>query len=100
MYTLATRDNMAILIILIIMIIFFILIIWSGLVLSAGQHLEWDEAVITSVANKQPNKQPNKQLPDYSASPDFFVGPIGLLEIWRSAITKLFIEQPRLHRVC
>ena len=23
--------------------------------------------------------------PDYSASPDFFVGPIGLFEIWRSA---------------
>ena len=28
----------------------------------------------------------NRQLPDYSASPDFFVGPIGLFEIWRSAI--------------
>ena len=23
--------------------------------------------------------------PDYSASPDFFVGPIGLFEIWRQA---------------
>ena len=37
--------------------------------------------------NNQPNKQPNKQLPDYSASPDFFVRPIGLFEIWRSAKT-------------
>ena len=33
----------------------------------------------------RPNKRPNKQLPDYRASPDF-VGPIGLFEIWRSAI--------------
>ena len=36
-----------------------------------------------SVANNQTTKQP----PDYSASPDFFVGPIGLFEIWRSAIS-------------
>ena len=35
-----------------------------------------------SVTTNRPNKQP----PDYSASPDFFVGPIGLFEIWRSAI--------------
>ena len=35
------------------------------------------------VANNRPNKQP----PDYRASPDFFVGPIGLFEIWRSAIS-------------
>ena len=35
-----------------------------------------------SVATEQTTKQP----PDYSASPDFFVGPIGLFEIWRSAI--------------
>ena len=55
------------------------LIIWFGLVWSAGQYLEWDEAVITSVATKQ-------QIPDYRAYPDFFVGPIGLFEIWRSAI--------------
>ena len=60
------------------------LIIWFGLVWSAGQHLEWDEAVITSVATERPNKQ----LPDYRASPDF-VGPIGLFEIWRSAINSL-----------
>ena len=64
--------------------------------------LEWDEAVIPSWAQRY--NRPNKQPPDYSASPDFFVGPIGLFEIWRSAInqlmTRLFIEQPRLHRVC
>ena len=36
---------------------------------------------------KQPTKQTNKQPPDYRASPDFFVGPIGLFEIWRSAKT-------------
>ena len=38
-----------------------------------------------SVATEQTtnNKQ---QLLDYSAYPDFFVGPIGLFEIWRSAI--------------
>ena len=37
-----------------------------------------------SVATEQTtnNKQ---QPPDYRASPDFFVGPIGLFEIWRSA---------------
>ena len=39
---------------------------------------------MTSVAtNDRPN---NKQLPDYSASPDIFVGPIELFEIWISAI--------------
>ena len=56
----------------------------SGPVWSAGQHLEWDEAVITSVATT--NRTTNEQLPDYRAYPDFFVGPVGLLEIWRSAI--------------
>ena len=35
-----------------------------------------------SVATEQTTEQP----PDYRASPDFFVGPIGLFEIWRSAI--------------
>ena len=40
---------------------------------------------MTSVATtNQPNKQ---QLPDYRAYPDFFVGPIGLFEICRSAIS-------------
>ena len=38
---------------------------------------------------KQPTDQPTEQLPDYSASPDFFVGPIGLFEIWRSAMATL-----------
>ena len=33
--------------------------------------------------NKRTN---NKQLPNFRAFPDFFVGPIGLFEIWRSAI--------------
>ena len=42
--------------------ILIILIIWSGLVWSAGQHLLWDEAVLTSVANKQTNKQTTFQL--------------------------------------
>ena len=48
------------------LLILVILIIWSGLVWSAGQHLEWDEAVITSVATNQTNKQ----LRDNRASPD------------------------------
>ena len=33
-------------------------------------------------------RRPTEQLPDYSAYPDFFVGPIGLFEIWRSAILR------------
>ena len=41
-----------------------------------------------SVATDQPTNQPNNQPPDYSASPDFFVRPIGLFEIWRSAINR------------
>ena len=49
------------------MIIFISLIIWSGHVCSGGQHLKWDEAVITSVAtsvatpertNNYPNIEP------------------------------------------
>ena len=35
---------------------------------------------MTSVATNQPTKQTDKQLPVYRASPDFFVGPIGLLK--------------------
>ena len=34
----------------------------------------------------QTTNRTNNQPPDYSASQDFFVGPIGLFEIWRSAI--------------
>ena len=52
------------------------MIIWFGLVWSAGKHLEWDEAVITSVATEQPNKQ----LPDYSASPDFLLDLLDFLK--------------------
>ena len=42
--------------------------------------------------------QPTKQLPDYRASPNFFVGPIGLFEIWRLAIiiTSLVISVGKL----
>ena len=46
--------------------------VFSGLVWSVLQHLQWDEAVVTSIANKKPNNQPNNNnLPEYSASPDF-----------------------------
>ena len=63
------------------------MIIWSLLVCSAGQHLVWDEAVIPSCAQRC--DQTTKQPPDYRASPDFCVRPIGLFEIWRSAILVL-----------
>ena len=72
-------------IILKILIIFIILIIWCGLVWSAGQHLEWDEAVITSVANN--NRTTTKQLPDYRASPDFF---LDLLDFMKSEDRQIF----------
>ena len=57
------------------------MIIWSGLVWSTGQHLEWDEAVLTSVATNR--------LTDHRIIVPLqilFVGPIGLFEIWKSAI--------------
>ena len=36
----------------------------------------------------QPTERTTEQLPDYRGSPDFFVKPIGLFEIWRSEIQK------------
>ena len=57
-----TKKHLVILILLIILtilIILIILIILSGLVWSAGQHLECDEAVITSVVTtEQTNNYP------------------------------------------
>ena len=67
----------------------------------------WHAPVMASVATAKQqttnNEQTtNKQLPDYSAYPDFFVGPIGLFEIWRSAINNkaVFRAAPGFARVC
>ena len=55
----------------------------SGLPLHASLFL-WNRGGLVN--------NPNKQLPNYSASPDFFVGPFGLFEIWRSAISNHILQ--------
>jgi hypothetical protein len=80
------------LIIFVLFMIFVCHLVWSGLVWSAGQHLEWDEAVITSVAtsiatNKQTatNNYPNIEPSRFSNQwLDW-----GVWQIWSSALRQL-----------